>query len=200
MATLLPIRDFWKRPRQTDTAVILGKGPSLDGYRPVDNPPGAYVLGINEVGMAFDCDGIIYLDQRLASFRFRSRNPDADIFCQGLHPYEGEGDAYQFACGRLGLVYPKECHLEYVGTGSGPYAISIMALWGIDKLIMWGFDRYSWLDGKPNGTPLYASCIKDVVLGTQMDWDYRQINESIRETIRKFGVNVRFMHLGKSAK
>lgn len=194
MAVIRPIKEFWDIPRTTDTAVLLGKGPNLDEYDPTFNPPGSFVFGLNEVALVHRCDASLYFDNGLSRLDYRRVNPDIIIFCPHRWPYEGEGTVYQYATKDIGTKWPREMWVPYTGVGTGPLAITILGLWGIEKIILWGFDRMRWLQTGPDDSQLHAKCVSRVAIGTAKDLGYENISRSILVQLKAYQIQATFMH------
>ena len=62
-----PITDLWKTPAP-GRVVVLGKGPSLEEYRP-EGYANDVVVGLNEVCETYRCDFMVYVDNRMQNVK-----------------------------------------------------------------------------------------------------------------------------------
>lgn len=126
------IAEFFDRERTSEVAVLLGKGPSIDGY--TDRPERvAYVMGVNEVACAHACDGVVWGDSILQTTPFPEHT---EIFrpC-GSQSHGGRGYAFKRDRGDGdGFEIPM------IGRGVSSRAMTILAMWGCRTIHLWGFD------------------------------------------------------------
>lgn len=174
VTTAKAITTLFKERMPPEHAVLLGKGKSLDSYKPGD-ADGAYVLGINEVPTVVPCDGVVYVDHLMD---FENYDGVDDIFRPISSHTAHNGRGYKF------MAWPgippswAECWLiRGFGVGTGAMALSILGEWGCRKITLWGFDAMRGVV-RVNGRR-YADIIGENCYGPNANYDYTEHNAAI---------------------
>jgi len=185
-----PIAEFWKRKRSADTAVLLGKGPSLDAYpgRPDDV---AYVMGINEVPFAVPCDGVVFMDGPLRKAPF----PDALDLFRYKYADTHNGRGYYWRTGsEVSSDDPCRMVINPGSCGNACFAVTILATWGIRRLLLWGFDSI-WGDAESYDS-VYAERVKPHIQpGRGLPYEYGERGLRLVATLAYYKID--WSHFGK---
>jgi len=135
-----PIADMFRLSRPSDSAVVLGKGPSLDEYEP---KPNDFVLGINEVPLVQRCDVVLFTDSPCDDLVF----VDQTIVVRPWElRYSHGGCGFCFAYKRAPYnPLPEDnpaYEIPWMGQGSLTMAVIILGMWGFRRLDFWGCDGF----------------------------------------------------------
>ncbi len=177
-----PIGDFFNNPNPPPQAVLLGKGPSLDLYTPGSAPAGAYVMGMNEVPLVTHCDGVIFADRFFVDVDYLATNPDIDIFRSHSYPDSHGGSGYMFVWNERPKGYPPEYWLPCPGPACACRALTILALWGVTRVHLWGLDMVQNPVVEAEDCD-YAERVKDSLVVPPHPCDYTRIAEGFVTTL-----------------
>jgi len=172
-------------------AVLVGKGPSLDTW---DHRRGRAILaGLNEAALVVDApDFVFFVDARVGEaltgcleYSTVPVRPPAVDRLPELEP------------GAWSLVWRWTEGFRDHGVPSpfatAPAALTILARWGVQELLLVGFDGF---DG-PHAGRVYAAALDPVKAVDRETSEYALINRQIREVIDRFGLAVAWWHRGE---
>jgi len=155
-----PIGEWFQALRDAGVkaATLLGKGPSLDLYSPID---GAYVMGVNDVPTCQRCDAVIWIDRVFMAYEY----PGVDVIRMGDRRESQGGRGFYFEKLRPDdldnpaaiprQIVPLTPERAATGIGIGSYALAMLAHAGVERVTLWGFDG-----GIPAlGSMEYAKCL-----------------------------------------
>lgn len=184
MSQAQPIAEFLNLKREHDTCTLLAKGPSLDKYDPAHHAEG-YVFGVNEVPLVLPCHAALYIDVKIVDVDFPLH---VTLFRLDKFKESHGGRGFSFAVGDLPRLGS--------GNGAGAFALTIMGLWGIKRVVLWGYDcMLQPLGGDPQGAaPLYAECVKPHCRFMQSSYTYEAVARTTRAVLDHFKFQVEFHH------
>ncbi len=176
-------------------AVLIGKGPSLDGYADQD-ACGAFVMAINEAAEVVRCDAAIHIDPYVldiprTTIVFRPKAALVEglasavdmtyLFFRGSPRHDGP---------RLAADAP--LHIPHYGYGTSTAALTILGMWGVRELLAVGFDSVDYGGGSGN----YALGLRAIARPNSCQ-PYREINEGNRKAIEHYELTARWFHRGE---
>jgi len=135
MGKALPISGWFEHVRGLGltSATLLGKGPSLDWYKPV---PGAFVMGINDVPTHHRCDCVVYVDKQYNEFEY----PEGVTILRPADRENGQGGSgYAWHIYQPGNPETDD-YLRPTGEGTGTKALQILGMAGFTDIMLWGFE------------------------------------------------------------
>ncbi len=152
--------------------VILGKGPSLDRYK----PNGGFVIGLNETVQSFPCTMCAYIDPRQRALVI----PQGVVLVrpnQRASDHDGRGYIFDRQRG---------CDAGHTKSTAG-MVITLCGMWGVKEITFVGFDAF---DGPTE--KLHADCVQ--VLERRGNSDYGVINQSIVQALDRTKIRPLWFH------
>ena len=157
------------RERGITSATVLGKGPSLDHYKPID---GEYVIGCNDVAKWFRCDAAIFIDTLYNDFPY---SEDLAILRPADRAQSHNGRGYMWNIWQPG--HPEtDDYLKVTGKGTGTKTLQILGLTGVTDITLWGFDGI-WAMG-------YARCLNGESPNPKPGTNYPKIGLAMLEVAK----------------
>lgn len=169
------ITEYFNANRAPETVVVLGKGPSLDRYKPGQFGD-AYVVGLNETMEQIPCDMGVYIDDRQRELSI----PGGVVIVRPVNrSYHHDGRGY---------IYDRMRGYDNGHTkATAAMAITMLHMWGVKKLILVGFDSF---DGPTE--KIKADCVR--AIAERGNSDYSIINKSIRQALDYTGFEPVWFH------
>jgi len=157
--------------------VILGKGPSLDGYRPRD---GDYLIGLNEAAMHFPVKMCVANDSNIIKrLNLNSEiikvSPQHNCHLWNSNSYYVEWEG----------IDPSGNLFELFTAG---IALSILGYMGIKhNILLVGFDGYDYVDPQKK---IYSK----KVTSDRPHKNYDKVNQQINKVISHYNLKLKFFH------
>jgi len=140
-----PIGEWFQvlRDAGVKAATLLGKGPSLDLYSPVE---GAYVMGVNDVPLCQRCDAVFWVDGVFMQYDYlgvdviRRMDRRESQGGRGYYYEKWRPDNPDSPAAVPRNLVPRNEERNHTGIGVGSYALAMLALAGVERVTCWGFD------------------------------------------------------------
>lgn len=193
-----PLSDFFvDHPVPIDRrAILLGKGPSLDGFAGSgrrDIP----IFGLNHAAQECRCMVAVYVDGngRRLTWEFPA---DTIVIHYDKWTHQGDNDVYVYLRKMAAYQPDDPRHLNARGRtieqlgGSAAVALTVLGMWGIREVLMVGFDG---MDGDERQARLFPPGTPG--LNTRGKSYATRVNPNILKALEVFDVTATWFHRGE---